>query len=207
MTWHQFNSHLSWCDWTVWLPAVDVSCSCPGGPWEGAGGRRLGGPVSSHHCQLCCLCCWGGWNYCAVESPVSINGWSRGQWVQTHIRRWSWWLTDLKYCICDNSLQMVIFLITNQYIAIVPCISMIYYTSLGVCVWASCSFRLWRYESSTEWVCVTKCPQELQKVSEIPLCNNAAWLVLWIHFKERPVKRPQAVLKYYHDSLNVGLHY
>lgn len=73
---HQHNSHLSWCDWTVWPLAVDVSCSCPGGPWRGAVGRRVRVPGSSHHCQLCCLYCWGGWNYCAVASPVTWR--SRG---------------------------------------------------------------------------------------------------------------------------------
>lgn len=69
MMWLRCNSRLFYCDRRVGLLSADVSCSCPGGPWRGAGGRRLGSRGSNRRCQLYCLCCWEGWNCSAMESP------------------------------------------------------------------------------------------------------------------------------------------
>lgn len=69
----EFNSRLFWCGWRAGLPAGDASCSCHGDPWGGAVGRRWGGQGSSHRCQPCCRCCWGGWSCCVTESPGTRN--------------------------------------------------------------------------------------------------------------------------------------
>lgn len=69
----QFSLLLFWGEWTAWVQVVDVSCFCLEGSLMDAWGRRLGVLGSSHHCQRCCLCCWVGWSYCAVESPGYVN--------------------------------------------------------------------------------------------------------------------------------------
>lgn len=70
----KFISRLFWCDRSVRVQLVGVSCSCLGGPLWAAGGKRLEVLGSSRHCQLCCLYCLGGWSYCGVEIPIKING-------------------------------------------------------------------------------------------------------------------------------------
>lgn len=75
----EFYSRLFWCGWRAGLLAGDASCSCHGEPWGGAVGRSWGVQGSSHRCQPCCQCCWGGSNCCVTESPATIKQIKRGK--------------------------------------------------------------------------------------------------------------------------------